>query len=346
MASKQIANFGDLLQTTLPHIEKPNYVALLTDKQDYPGSKRLVKKSRMKVSSGTSCDWRIQIQSGSSAANVAVTDHDHAAINDGFISATVPWRKSKVSYAFYDEEITVNREPWKLVELIKARENAAMQDWFDLLEGNIWDFPSAADVLTPLGIPYWVPKSATEGFTGGIPTGYSDVAGQSPTTYPRLKSYGGQYSAVTGDDFVLMARKMAKRTMFRPPVPNGRELTTGASGRGYFANLNTIMKYENYADSRNDNLGRDLDSDAATFRNAEIEWVPWLDDDTTDPFYQIDFEAFGIYVLGDWWLRRTVLSPYPGQRNVSAVFLDSMYAFVCFNRRMCGVLATGTSYPS
>ncbi len=82
------------------------------------------------------------------------------------------------------------------------------------------------------------------------------------------------------------------------------------------------------------------------FLGSDVEYVPWLDDDTTNPFYQIDWSSFGVYVYEGWWQKRTVLSPYPGQRNVSAVFLDSIYNFISFNRRLNGVLAIGTSYPS
>lgn len=346
MASKQIANFGDLLQTTLAHFERPDYVSLLTDKTDHPAAKQLIKKSRMKAKSGTSLDWRLQVTTGNSAANVAVTDQDQVNIEDGFISASLPWRKSKVSYAFYDEELTVNREPWALVDLIKAREMAAMVAWIELLENNFWNAPSASDTLTPLGLPYFCTKNATEGFNGGLLSGFSDFAGLSTATYPRLKNYTGQYTAVTADDFVLLARKMAILTDFKPPVPNSRELTSGGASRGYYLNLTLRQSLENYGDSRNDNLGRDLNPKAMMLNNADLNYVPTLNDDTTNPFYQIDWSSFGIYVLDTWWQKRTVLSPYPGQRNVSAVFLDSIYQFITYNRRLNGVLATGTTYPS
>lgn len=346
MPSLSISQLGDLLTTTLSHFEVPDYTSLVTDLQDHPAAKQLIKRSSMTIQSGKDCVFKVRMNTGNSFANISITDVDSVNIVDGFVTATVNWRKSKVDYAFYAEELTINRSPARLVDLIKAREQGALVDWIEGLENNFWRFPAATDTLTPFGVPYWVFKNSSEGLNGGIPTGYSDVAGISPTTYSRWKNYTAQYTAVTLDDFVRKARLMAENTNFQSPVSAIPD--KGKVGkRGYYTTISVIQTLEDVADSRNDNLGPDVAKMDGTvlFRRMPVERVPRLEEDTTNPMYQIDWGVFKVILLDGWWQKRTVLAPFPGRRNVTGVFLDSIYQTVCFNRRNLGVIATGTSYP-
>ncbi len=318
--------------------------------QDHPAAKNLIKKHSMKIGSGKSFVFKIRMTTGNSFANISITDHDQVNIVDGFVDGQVQWRKSKVNYAFYDEEMSINRSPSRLINLIKTREDGALVDWIEGLENNFWNFPAATNTVTPFGLPYWCTKNATVGFNGGIPTGYTTVAALSPTTWPRWQNYSGNYTNITLDDLVRKARTMAEATWFKPPVSSVPNLETAAAGsqRGYFVNLTTRQSFEDIADSRNDNIGADVAKydGAVMFRRAPLEYVPILDRDSTNPMYQIDWGVFKIIVQSGWWQKRTVLAPYPGQRNVSAVYLDSLYNIVCYNRRLLGVLATGTTYPA
>lgn len=345
MPALQIEQFGDLLKTTLANFGEPNYTDLMVDLVDYPAAKQLVKTANMTVKTGKSLDWRLKMNHGDAAQNIAITDHDQVNIVDGFVEASVQWRKSNTAYAFYEEEMSINKSPKRIVDLVKSREDGAMVAWIEKLEQNWWAFPAASDIRTPWGVPYWVPKSATAGFTGGIPTGYSSVAGLSPTTYPRWNSYAGPYGAATIDDLIRKARTMAEATGFKPPVMTPS--TNTGNKLFYGTNLTVKQRLEDMLDARNDNLGTDLakNDNSAVFRKIPVTYVPYLDADTTDPFYQLNFGVFKIGVLAGWWQKRTVLSPYPGQRNVVAVFLDSIYNFICYNRRLNGVLSTGVTYP-
>ena len=82
------------------------------------------------------------------------------------------------------------------------------------------------------------------------------------------------------------------------------------------------------------------------FRRAPINWVPVLDADTTNPFYQMNWDVFKTIVKTGYWNARTVVKPVPGMRNMVAVYKDTWMNFACFNRRVLGVLSTGTTYPS
>jgi len=349
MASLNIENFGDLLKATLSHFDEPDYTNLVTDLTDHPFAKRMAPKASMKIKSGKSCVFKVRMLTGNSFANISPTDHDQVNIVDGLVDGEVQWRKSGVKYAFLDEEVSINMNPQRLIDLIKMREDGADQDWIEGLEGNGWNFPSASDTLTPFGLPYWIPKNATEGFNGGVPSGYtSTVAGISPTTYSRWNNYTGQYTDVTLDDLISKARTMADKTNFKPMVRSVPDAGGDTPNRSYVTNLTVRQKFADVADGRNDNLGPDvskMDSEV-TFRRSPLEYAPMLDRDSTNPLYQLDWRHIKIYVQTGWWQKRTVLSPYPGQRNMTGVFMDSLYQIICRNRRTQGVLATGTTYPS
>jgi hypothetical protein len=350
MPSLNLESFGDLVETTITEYIKTDYVSLLTDLTDHPAAKSLLRKNRMEPkASPTGADWKVRIGTAESYRHIHPTTPDSAEITDDFISASVPWRKTETKYAFLEEHIDFNMGPNQILDLVKAKEHGCDFDFIEGLERDFWKFTLVSDTNGFRSLPYWVTKNATEGFNGGIPTGYSDVAGISPTTYARWNNYTAQYTDVALDDMILKARTMATKTGFKPPVDGVPDLgDTGKAPRQYYTNLDVQQKFANVADSRNDNLGPDVakHDGIVTFRNAAINYVPVLDEDTTDPFYQINWNVFKMMVRKKWFQKRTVLKPYPGQRNQVAVFKDTYSNFACFNRRLCGVLATGTTYPS
>lgn len=346
MPALQLESFGDLLKTTQKELGEPNYTDLMSDLQDCPAAKTLINKHKMSVQSGTSIQWDIAVNHGSAASNVAITDHDQLNITDGMIQAEINWRKTQTNYAFHHEELSANRSERRIVDLIKFRRTRARVSWIEMMENNFWRFPAAADTRTPLGLPYYCTKNATTGFNGGIPTGYSSVANVSPTTYSRWNNYTYQYTDVTLDDFILNARTMATKTGFKPHIDGIPTFNKGDANE-YFTTLSVRQKLENVVDTRNDNLGNDIakNDDNVYFRRAPVKWVPRLEEDTTNPFYQINWGVFGMIVMQGWWMKETTLDPYPGQRNVVGVFVDCLYNFICRDRRRLGVMATGTSYP-
>lgn len=342
----QMENFGDLLKVTQNELGEPNFTNLMSDLRGFPATKILLQRNKMNVQAGPQVEFRVLVDHNHQASNVAITDADASGMRDGMIVGTVNWRKTKTSYGIYKEEALTNRQPRRIVDITLERRAQAQTAWVELMEANFWAFPSASDTRTPLGLPYWCTKNATEGFNGGTPSGYSTVANIDPATYTRFQNYSGQYSAVTRDDAIRMARKMQKKTYFQPAVDN---LPTFDKGRSllYATNTSVMLDLEDYLDTRNENLANDVakNYENAVINRADVMTVPKLDEDTTNPIYQLDFGVFGVTVLAGAWNTETVYSPYPGQRNLAVTFMDYVYNFICRDRRKLGVLATGTTYP-
>jgi len=351
-----IDQFADVVELTSRKYIRSNYVNLLTDKQDHPAAKELIKKSMMSRE-GTNAQaegiyWKARMRTAASYRHIAATTPDQVNITQDYVGMSAPWRKVEVKYAFLEDEIDFNMGEEQIVDLVKEREKGIDFDFIEGIDADYWTPPSATDALAFRSLPYWCPKTGattTGGFDGTVLSGFSDKGGLSPTTWPRLKNYCFLYTDVTLGDLISKLRDMFDLTYFKPPIPGVADLgKPSGPAKALYTTLSVRKQFADVADSRNDNLGPDVATmdGKVTFRGAEMVWVPELDRDTTNPIYQIDFSTFRMIPKPGWWQVKQIIKPWPGQRNQIAVFKTSYLAFLCFSPRTLGVGATGTTYPS
>ena len=338
---------GDLVQTTLPHLNKPKFTEIATDIQDHTAMRNLLLQSRTVVDGGHKVQWGVMVNHANSSRNVGLGASDIINIVDTMVQATADWKNTTGSWAIIGQEIDFNREPARIINLIQERRIAAMISMAELMETNFWGPPvTSTDSETPWGVNTWIVKNATEGFNGAAPSGYTSI-GLNPSTYTRWKNWTYQYSSVTRDDLIRHWRKAATFVKFKPPVDGIPSMNTGDK-YGYYTNYSVIGQLEEALEAQNENLGADIASqDGRTlFRRIPVDWVPKLEADTTNPVYGINWGYFKNYVLSGWWLKETRIEHYPGQHTVAANFMDCTYQPVTTNRRAHFVLATGVTYPS
>ncbi len=338
---------NDLVAMTLRDLGKPNFTEIATDLQRHEAMKNLVRKNRVVLQSGVGVQWDVMVNHSGSAANVGLGASDSLNIVDTMVQAQADWRNTTANYSFIGQEMDMNREPARIVNLVQERRIACMISLAEIMESNFWGPPVAStDTVTPWGVNMWIVKNASEGFNGGAPSGYTSI-GLNPTTYPRWKNWTAQYTSVTKDDLIRKWRKAATFTDFEPPVDGIPTFNTG-DRYGFYTNYPVIGALEEALESQNDDLGTDVASmDGKTiFRRVPVTWIPKLEADTTNPVYGINWGWFKTFILSGWWLKETNVPIYPGQHTVSAHFLDCTYQFITRNRRCHFVLATGTTYPS
>lgn len=338
---------SDLVATTLKDLGRPKFTEIVSSLQRHTAMRHLLKKNRLQLTSGTAVQWDVMVNAANAASNVGLGATDNVGIVDLMTTASADWRNTTASYAVIGQEIDMNSEPARIVDLIHARRIGAMISMAEIMESNFWGPPVAlTDNLTPWGVNTWVVKNATEGFNGGVPSGYTTI-GLNPTTYPNWQNWTYQYSQVSRDDLIRHWRKAADFTDFQPPVDGIPTFNTGDE-YGFYTNYGVYGPLSEALDSQNDNLGNDLDKYTGTvhFRRVPVTWVPKLEADTTNPVYGINWGYLKTYILKNWWLRETHVPIYPGQHTMSAHFLDCTYNFITKNRRCHFVMATGTTYPS
>jgi hypothetical protein len=342
----QADNLPDLIASTLKDLGEMKITEIATDLQDHVAMKNLLKKNRVVLESGTGIQWDVMVTQSGAARTVGLYASDNVNVGDVLVQANAPWRHLTTNYAFDAREMDMNRSPRRIVDLLKIRRIDCMISLAELMEDLFWRAPATTNTLDPYGVPYWITKNNTEGFNGGMFTGYTAIGGLSSTTYPRWQNWSGQYTSVTKDDLIRKMRHMAVKTNFRPPVDGIPTFNTG-DNHGIYANYTTIGLLEEQLEAQNDNLGNDVaskDGDVL-FRRSKVQYVPKLDADTTDPVYFINWGVFKTFILRGWWLKESKINMQPGQHTVASVHVDATLNWICRDRRRNGVLAKNTTYP-
>lgn len=347
MAVIQAENVVDFVNDTLKDLGKPKFTDISSNLQRHTAMKNLLRKNRSVMESGQGIQFNVLVGQSNAARNVALAESDNVNLVDGMVQASTVWRNSQTSYMIIGQLMAMNREPSRIVDYVKQQRIMAMISLAELMEANFWQAPASSDNKTPYGLPYWIVKNATKGFNGTTLTGYTTVAGLSPTTYPNWANWTAPFTNVTRDDFIRSAREGATKTDFMPPVDGIPTPNTGDE-YGFYTNYAVLQPLEEALEAQNDNLGEDVASmDGKTlFRRVPVTWVPKLEADSTNPFYGINWGWFKTYILRGWWLKETDIPNTPGQHTVASHFMDLTYQFLSKNRRCHMVLSNGTTYPS
>lgn len=343
----QAAGIPDILAAGLQELGEGKVTDLTTDTQEFVAYTSLMKKPRIEImTTGYGIQWDLIVDQNNSARGVGLYSTDNVNVPNVLTQGSIPWRHAEASYAFDYHEIDMNQGAREIVRLIKVRRQTALMSVAEYFEDRFWRLQPSTDTTNMFGVPYWIVKSNTEGFNGTVPSGYTTVAGLSPTLLPRWANYTGQYTTIDVTDLIPLWERAADKTRFMPPVKVLPDFNTGDK-YGFYTTYPVYQASKQVLRSQNDDLGTDLDpyDGRPTFRRTPITWVPKLDQDTTDPIYGINWGEFKLAVLRNWWMKETILERMPGQHNVSGVFLDCSLNTLLRNRRRCFVLAKNTGLP-
>lgn len=344
----QLESLGDFVKDTYNDLGEPNFTEIASDYTDLVAWNTMFDKNRVDIDGGPYAQWNILVNWSNAARNTsAVFGVDNPNVMDGMIQAQVPWRATQTDYAIDLFELSQNNSPRQIVNLLKQRRIMALGSLAERMESNFWNAPNVADTTTPYGIPYWVPKcSGSGGFNGTVLSGYPNVANVSAATYPRWASYGGLYAAVSHDDLIRKLRTAARQTDFKQIVQGTPTFNTG-NKFGYYTNEAVYEPLEEELEQQNDDLGDDLSpmANQVKFLRGNVTYVPFLNTDTTNPFYGINWGVMKTMVARGWWLKQTNLDKAPNQHTVQVWYIDNRYNWICRDRRRNFVFATATSYP-
>ncbi len=346
----QASGIADLVTTTLNNLGRLKFTDLATDYRNTIVLKRLMKKNKMTFDDGKAVSFNVMMDTNNSARFVGLAAQDVVNIESVMTTGSVDWRHITWNWGYEQREPVMNSGPSKIVDLIKTRRIAAFASAVVKFEQSFWRVPAATNTTDPLGVPYWIVKSNTaatvannNGFNGTTPSGYSDVAGLSPTTFPRWANYATQYTSVDKTDFVRKLRRAHEYTGFMPIVDDIPTYDLGED-YGLYSNYAVVGALEELLEAQNENLGTDIASmdGKVVFRRTPMQAVQELDLDTTNPCYGIYWGEFGTMGLKGWWMKEFTQANVPGQHTVAATHTDCSFNWLCRNRRRQFVLATNT----
>lgn len=343
MAILQAEDINDIVNGTLRKLNKGKLRQIAQALQRYPVMKTWFRKDRIVLGDGYGIQHDLLDKLDETAADhVALFEEDNVAVPDVLSQLRVDWVHARTQWSYDVREPSMNRGESKIVDVVRARETAAMIKLADKLEAAAWSVPSASNRKTPYGIPYYVVYNSTDGHEGLAPTGFTTVANINPTNNTKWRNYSATYVNVTYDDIVKLMRTAHRKCGFTPPV-EGQSPHKMPRYRIYMDET-TISDFEDVSRQQNDNLGPDVAKmdDTSVFKKIPLVWIPYLDDNMTsgsNPVYMIDHACFYPAVLGGHFFRRTGPQTSANSHNVKEVFRDITYQYVCIDRRPQAVIA-------
>lgn len=345
-----VSDILDIANTGLEHLGRFHWTDIASDLQEYHAMKKILRKERIVFDSGHSIRRNFQTDDNGSARMTELFDQDVTPIPDTMTKNSIPWRNAQASYGFDEREIAMNATPAKIVDLLQTRRTAEMLSLARLLESQMWGQPDdSTDVKSLWGVPFWIVHNATEGFNGGYPSGFTDLAGLDLTVTTRFKNWTAAFTNVTKDDLIDSWRLGYDKMQFRCPV-DIPEYKRGEDRYIFYMNLATKKEIETIGEKQNDSLGKDIASmdGQIVFRGNPLVWVPQLDsfDGTSsapswapkNPIYCVNWSVFFVAFLRGFYMKESGIRQNPVSHNVFESFLDNTFNFVCDNRRRQGVM--------
>jgi hypothetical protein len=161
----------------------------------------------------------------------------------------------------------------------------------------------------------------------------------------KWKNYADVYTTV--DNALLKKFRTAFRTtQFFPPrfITNpGQDAETD---RAVYTNGNVYDSLCDLADKRDDNHTPEDLMGGVRVRTDQVGnpringhslvYVPYLDTDSVDPIYAVDWAKMKAVVQDGYWMKEKDPMQSPMQHTVLVVYVDGRCCILCLNRRTAG----------
>ncbi len=336
----------DFIKLTLDRFRKNEWVDISMPLQEYTFASRWFKSKKKPERGGVQLSWRLRVDNQGTAKHSGLFAVDATNRKNVMQSATQPWAKQTVNYIYDIDEPAFQSGPETIIQEMLLHEQGLYNDFFALMETAMWTAPSSStlDPRPPSGIPFWIQKSATLGFNGGDPSGFTDGAGSIATgSYPRWKNYTGTYKQVSRDDLVEKLVNAMDFAHFKAPRQYP-EIGGGDPAWGLYTVHSVLATCRRLLQAGNDNLGPDVArwSGEVLIRGIPLTWVPALTEseseayDSSNPVYGINWNKFEYFFKSGRNMIKHAPKPAATQHTVRERHMDNWGNFVCYDRRQGG----------
>lgn len=327
----QLEGVDDFVNTTLSTFEKNKWEDLAQEQQEYVGRQLLNDKKTRRIG-GPYIELTVVTDRFGNARMVGIYEQDNIKVKNITRRGKVPWRHMQGGWGYDVAEDDFQTDQETIVDLLETRDYASQAEMFELFEAEIFSEPSSPTSKSLWGLMLWIQAdsstSATDGdFTGMNPTGFSSGLADFDATDPKLagwRNYAFNYQQVTKGDFVLKSKRAVRRTKWKPIVPHP-QLGFGEIKQEIMTTEAVCEELEAIAESRNDNLGRDVVSymDQVMVAGRPVKNVWYLGENyTDDPVLGVDWNAARFYVSSKNDMRRTGPLRDPNNHNGRNIFYD------------------------
>ncbi len=339
------------IELTLKKYQKKRFINLTNQYHRNEFFERFMSSSKVPEQGGAALAWKAQVSRINNTRLTQLYDQDRSNIANGMKEASVKWSMQTTNYSYdINEPMLQGGNETQIVNILTVKESEMYEGWSDFMFEKMWLCPAVgSDPQDLFGIPYWLTKnsSATPGFNGGVPSGYSDVAGISPTTYPNWKNWTYTYTlnTYTRTDIVRRTVEAMNMCYFAPPP----KVEGGAPGKPRWQLYTTWAvneALEELAEQRNDNLKKELGfmpGGGVTILGVPLTWCDALDGgrgratlgpavDTTNPIYGVDWSQLDFKFLAGKNSVRTGPDKVAGAHTQRIVFVDNTAQFQYMRR--------------
>lgn len=266
MASESVAQrIDDLVKGSLRDLDYNRIIQASQEKQSTPLFDMVFKKDNMRLSSGVGIQRNVQTKKPGTFVSKSFTDPDNFSIKNFLSNFRVDWTHHRQTWAYYIQEMLMNKGENRIVNIIEPRENAAITEMQEAIDDLILQAssPSTAGEI-PLGITHWVTAptstSAAHGFNGGAASGWTTKGGLTPDSVNNrfLMNYTGGFKAWSLGSVVKAIRRAQMFTKWKPPV--GLKGQQGPEGQRFrlLMGFDEALAFGEIGQNVNQNMGTDF----------------------------------------------------------------------------------------
>jgi len=336
----------DFIELTLNRIKKNEWVDISMPLQEYTFGAKWFKSKKKPEKGGTRMEWKLRVDNQGNARHSGLYGVDNLGRKNVMTHGHQEWSKQVGGYTYDIDEDAFQSDEETLIREMILNEQGLYNDFFALMETSMWTAPSssALKIRPPSGIPFWIQKNSTLGFTGGNPDGFSEGAGSIDTdAYAKWKNYTGPYVQISRDDLIEKIINAMDFCYFKAPAPYP-EIGGGEASWGLYTVHSVLAVMRRLLQRGNDDLGPDVAafSGQVLVRSTPLTWVPALSEtesdayDSSAPFYGVNWKKFEYFFKTN---RNMILHPpkeAPNQSSVRKRLMTNWGNFVCYDRRQGG----------
>lgn len=345
MAALNLDAIDDFVLLTLENFKKNQYIDLSLDLQQYHFASRWFAAHKRAERGGPQLNFKLRVANQGTFKHSGLYAVDDTNRVNVMAEGKVNWSKNVANYIYDIDEDAFQSGPETIIREMVLNEQGLMNDFFEGMETAMWTSPASETVnpRPPAGIPAWLPKSASIGWTAGDGNFASGIGNILTATYAKWKSYGGTYANISRDDWVEKVITAMDYCNFKPPVAYP-EIGGGDPTWGLYTVYTTIATLRRQLQAGNDNIGDNVAAHSGNVfvRSTPLIWVPALDNsesdayDATNPIYGINWKKFHYFFKSGRNMLKLPPKQAARQSTVRERHLINWGNFVCYDRRQGG----------
>jgi len=322
--------------------------------QNYQFAARIFDRAKKKEMSSTLCKWKLKIANNDNFQVVDLYHRDTSTRVDVLTEGEMKWGMTTTNYHYDIDEDIFNQGTKEIVNHFNLQEDGLMQDFFEGVEDLMFASGPASSSVKPFPITsllWWITttaedsasaeNTATEGFTGYSPQGWSNAGGISPTTYKQWRNRCFPYTTVSSDDLIKKTIRSMDLCSFKPPVPRHDIKPEGQHNWELLTTYSRLEKLRTIARLNNDNTGNEVASNSGTIeiRGVPVNWVSaWTNESSVNQrddgvLLGVDWNTFDWYYNSKRHMRKHDPFQHHEMSNVRVRKMEDAGQIVCYNRR-------------